>query len=145
MSGVAKEWLVVIIFFAAFFALTIAEAAWLNKKSGSGLPRAFATALLPNLFAITVGFFVSFMIFAVILAMAWDGSLQTVPGNDATIWAAVIAAILFPLVILTFAKRVALRLSKLVGISGPWVYSFAASLIFLLVVVGLPIAIAMLF
>lgn len=144
MSGPAKDWLFVLIFFIAFFAYTFAEAAWLSRRSGATYARALLLAFSSNTLCITVGFFGSFLVLGVILAMAWDQSLSSVPGGDTTIWYSLAVAVLFPMVLLIFVKRLLVRIIKL-EIPGAWWYSALSSFLFLVTVLSLPIALAYLF
>jgi hypothetical protein len=138
MSGQSTEWLIVAIFFACFFAFTLAEAGWLSRHGSASYGKAFAFSFATNTFSISVGFFISFVIFAVLLALAWDGTLGQASPNDARIWAAVVAAALFPMVLLLLAKRLALRLFKM-SVASPWVFSGIASLVFMVLVAGVPV------
>ena len=137
MSGSAREWLIVAAFFAGFIAVTFGEAAWMSKRIAGGFPRAILFSFTSNLLSIIIGFFVAAGIVGVILAMAWDGSLQTVPGNDASTIAALVFAAVFPAVLLVLLKRLFLHLLKIGEIRAPLSYSIAASAIFFVSTIGL--------
>lgn len=137
MSAITTEWLLVAIFFACFFVITFAEAGWLNKVNLVPFGKAFAFSFATNTFSISIGFFASFVIVAVLLALAWDGTLTQVSGNDWRIWTAVIGAAVLPVVLLILAKRLAVRLFKM-GLGSPWLFSVAASVIFMVFVTGIP-------
>src|SRR5688500_9177672 len=119
MSGSAREWLIVVAFFAGFLVFTIGESLWLSKRIAGGFPRAILFSFSSNLLSVIIGFFVAAAIVGVILAMAWDGSLQTVPGNDAGTIGALVFAAIFPAVFLVLLKRLFLHLLKLDGIRTP--------------------------
>lgn len=138
MSSNTKEWLTVAVFFIGFFAFTIGETYWLSRIDPAKRGRFFAFAFVSNIFSVSVGFFVSFVIFGVLMALAWDGSLEKVSGGDAGIWAAVAVAAIFPVLLLTLAKRLLFRGLKLTDVPRPWLYSISASLLFFVVVIGLP-------
>jgi len=138
MSSSASEWIVVVLFFAGFIAFTMGETVWLNKKANLAVRTATAFAAITNFLCITVGFFISFAIFAVILAMAWDGSLQNVRGGDASIWAAVAIAFITPFVLLLLTKRLFLKLFRIERVKSAWGYAVASSLDFFLCVLALP-------
>ncbi|MBK9153914.1 MAG: hypothetical protein IPM25_06800 [Chloracidobacterium sp.] len=142
MSANTLEWLVVAIFFACFFAYTFLETGWLNKKNGIPFGRALAFSFATNILCISVGFFISFIIFGVLLALAWDGTLGQVDGNDWRIWAASLTGAFAPLLLLIVAKRVGLRLIGPNDLGLPWLYSAASSVIFLLFVVSVPVLFA---
>jgi magnesium-transporting ATPase (P-type) len=142
MSSSAKEWLIVAAFFVGFFAFTAAETWWLGRRTTHGVGRAFSFAFATNIFTASVGFCVSFVIFGVIMAMAWDGSLTSVPGGDSTIWVAVVVGGLAPLTILVLAKRLMIKLLKLTDLARPWAYAGVASLLFFLSIFLLPFAVA---
>jgi hypothetical protein len=136
MSGNAKEWLIVLAFFIGFVVFTFVEAIWVSKRPTVALPKALLFAFTSNLLSLIIGFFVSFVIVGVILAMAWDGSLAKVPGNDASIITALVIAAVFPWGVLVLAKRVLIRLMKLSGIPSPFIYSLIASALFFLFTIG---------
>ncbi len=138
MSSNTKEWITVAVFFIGFFAFTIAEAYWLSRSDTAKRGRFFAFAFVSNIFSVSVGFFVSFIIFGVLMALAWDGSLEKIPSDSAGIWTAVAVAAVFPILLLTLAKRLLFRGLKLADVTRPWLYSVAASLLFFVVVIGLP-------
>jgi hypothetical protein len=138
MSSSASEWIVVVLFFAGFIAFAVGETAWLKKKANVPTRTANAFSVITNFLCITFGFFISFAIFAVILAMAWDGSLQNVRGGDASIWTAIAVALLLPFALLLQTKRLLLRLFRMETVKNRWAYAVSSSLIFFLCVLALP-------
>jgi hypothetical protein len=135
MSGKTVEWLAVLIFFIFFFAFTVLEAHWLNKRSAAQLGKTFAFSFATNIFTITVGYALSFVVYAVLLALVFGG----VYGNDWRIWTGVVAGLSMPVLISLLAKRLGLRAFKLdVGFS-PWVFSLVATILFLLAVTLPPV------
>jgi len=139
MTSNTIEWITVALFFVGFFAFTIGEMVWLSRNDASRRGRFFAFAFASNIFSVSIGFFVSFVIFGVLLALAWDGSLQKMPAGDAGIWAIVAIAGIFPILLLTLAKRLLIRFLKLTDVPQPWLYSFVASIAFFVVVLSLPV------
>ena len=138
MSSNTVEWLAVALFFICFFGFSVLESFWLNKKHLIPFPRAFSFSFVTNIFSVSVGFFVSFVIFAVLFMLAWDGSLQELPPNDLRLWTAVAVAALFPLLLLILAKRLMLYFFKLASAGSPWLFSIAASVVFMLTVSAVP-------
>ena len=138
MAAKGAEWLIVLLFFVCFFACTAGEVMWLHRNKAVEVGRAFAFSFASNLFCITVGFFVSMVTFGVILAMAWDGSLQTVKGGDASIWAAIIAAVVFPFFLLALAKFLLLKVFRFETIPDKLKYAALASLVFFFAVSLIP-------
>src|SRR5437879_9316215 len=138
MSSATTEWIAVVVFFAGFFAFTIGECYWLSRKKSSSCGRFVAFSFVSNIFSVSIGFFVSFLIFGLLLMLAWDGSIQRLPTGEAAIWLAVGVAAIFPPVLLILAKRLLMRLLKLNEISRPWVYSILASTAFFFIVLVLP-------
>ena len=138
MSSNTVEWLAVAIFFICFFGFSILESFWLNKNSLIPFPRAFSFSFVTNIFSVSVGFFVSFAIFVVLFMLVLDGSLQELPPNDLRLWAAIVVAALFPLLLLILAKRLMLHFFKLVSVGSPWLFSIAASVVFMLTVSAVP-------
>lgn len=145
MSSTTKEWLIVAAFFIGFFAFTAAETWWLNRRTTHGVSRLLTFAFSTNIFTACVGFFVSFVIFGVMMALTWDGSLASTPGGDFTLWLAVAVGALAPVVILYLAKRLMIKLLKLTDLSKPWVYSAIATVLFFPAIFILPFAAGYLF
>lgn len=137
MSSVAKEWAVVIVFLLAIPVVAVFEAAWLSRNAGISMIRSLLFSFSTDLVATVLGFFVTFVIFGVILAMAWDGSLERVPAGNISIWVAIILAVIFPLVLLIVAKRVGTAAFRL-PLKRPWTLSAVASVLFYFAVIGLP-------
>jgi hypothetical protein len=130
MPGVSKDWLVVIAFFIGFFVFTAAETMWINRRTGAGFSRSLFVAFSSNIFAITVGYFVSFLIVGVIFAVVWDQSIDQVPAPNAFLWAAITVAALFPILVAAIIKRLLIKAAKLDSIDRPWGYSFLAAFLF---------------
>ena len=144
MTGVAKDWLIVIAFFAGFLAFTLAETAFVKKRTGTGLTRSLLFTFVSNTLAITFGLFVSFVVFMGITLFVWDRSLENIEGNHFTVWVAVIFATMFPLVVLIAAKRVLIKTMNLDVAPGPWAYAVLSSLAFYLVLAAVIVLSAML-
>lgn len=140
LSATTIEWIAVGIFFTGLFVLSLAEGGWLNKRSSVPFGKAFAFAFATNTFAISIGFFVSFVILAVLMMLAFGGSLEGLSGNDWRIWTAVITAFLFPVALLIGVKRLGLRIFKMTSVRSPWAFSASASIVFLAAATSLPIA-----
>jgi len=140
MSGSAKEWIFVALFFAMLFAVSIAEIFWLTRKS-IDLRRALIAVFIPNFLTITLGFLFTFVVFGILLAVAWDEN-TTMPGGDAATWALLSLGVAFPLLLMTGIKYLLVRVLKFSSISerftSPFRYSFLSSLVFFIVVVVLP-------
>ena len=137
MSSEIKEWAVVIVFLLCFPIFTVIEALWLAHRTKVSFWISLLYSLSTNLFACIPGFFISFVIFGVMLMLAWDGTPQRVPVSDASMWVGTIAAVFAPLVLLILLKRLAILIFKLL-LSRPWLYSVLASLVFYIAIVGLP-------
>jgi hypothetical protein len=130
MTGVSKDWLVVLAFFVAFFAFTAAETMWINRRASDAFPRSLFVAFGSNIFAVTVGYFVTFLIVGVVFAVVWDESIDNIPAPNAFLWIAISAAALFPILLLGLMKRLLVRAAKLEQIDRPWLYSFLAAFLF---------------
>lgn len=139
MSSTAREWLVVLIFLLFAFGLTFAEAFWLYKKNWANFGKSLAFAIAGNVTGFFVGLFVMFIVFGVILALAWDGSLEKIPFGDAGIIAAIVFGVLFFPVFLAFCKRLLLMLLKIQTGQAAWIFSFASAFLIVLLALGVPI------
>jgi hypothetical protein len=139
MSGVAKEWAVVLIFLFAVVGLTVLEAFLINRKGWAGFGKSFAFSALTNLIGMTIGFVVLFVVLAVFMAMAWDGSIERFPLHDYGIWAVLIAAVLFSLLLLLLCKRLFLKIFNLQTGKAAWLFSTASSFVIFIISYALPI------
>jgi len=140
MSDKTVEWLAVLVFFIFFFAVTALESYWLNKRTAVQLGKTFAFSFATNIFTITVGFMLAFVVYAMLLTLAFGRALEHLSGSgDWRIWAAVIAGLAIPVLVSLLAKRLGLRIFKLDAGGSPWVISLAASLFFLLGVTVPPV------
>jgi hypothetical protein len=133
MSGFKQEWVIVIAFFLSFFVVTFAEAKWLSRVTATALTRSFAIAFIPNVFTITVGFFFSAVVFGMIVMFVTNNTPNAGVG-ESTVRTGIGLALLAPLVILIFAKRVTLVIFRQELNLNPWLYAVAASVLFLVAV-----------
>ena len=142
MSGSKGEWIFVVLFFACFFAATLGELYWLNRKRGIAIRRAMVFVFSTNFITITIGFFVSFVIFAVMLAIAWDEHTP-MPAGEAGYVTALVMMVLFPFALMVVLRLLLINLLKLGRDAGtivsPLKYSLALTTIFFALVVAIPI------
>jgi hypothetical protein len=137
MFSVGKDWAVVIVFLLAIPVATVLEAFWISRRTGASIARSLFYSFTTNLFSTVIGFFVTFIIFGIILAMAWDGSIERVPASEVSLWFALITAVTFPLVLLIIAKRVGGATFHL-PLNRPWIFSIISSLLYYAVILGFP-------
>ena len=138
MSPFAREWLVVVLFIISFAGLSAGEALWLTRARWTTLGKALAFSFTTNFFGFCIGLFTSFVILSIILAMAWDGSLNEVPGHDSALWSAMIIALLITPVLLIVIKRLLLWFTRIrTGLSA-WLFSFSVSILIFVTTLGLP-------
>ena len=128
MAGKTVEWLAVMIFFIFFFAVTVLEARWLNKRSDAGSGKTFAFSFATNIFTITVGFTLAFIAFGALVAFTGGGTGITRAGFAAAISVGAVTLLAIAVVV----KRLGLRVTKLDAAVPPWLFSLAGSLIFLI-------------
>lgn len=138
MSLIAKEWIIVLSFFLIIVGYTVAEAVWVNRKGWAYFGKSLVFSMLTNFIGYAVGFFVVFVIFGVILAMAWDGSIDKFPMKDYGLVAAMVFAALFTPTLLTVCKRVFLSLLKMQTGKSAWLYAVASAFLSVTVSVGVP-------
>jgi hypothetical protein len=122
-----------------FAGMIVAEIMWLVRSGWTTPGRAITFVFLTNFVSLSVASFVSFVIFGVMFAMAWDGSLSSVPGNEITLWSALITAIVLPPLALMISKRAFLGLLSIRSGKAAWLYSLTATAIFFLIVLVPPI------
>jgi hypothetical protein len=137
MSGVSQDWIFVAVFFGAFAAVTAGEIYWLASKLQVPPRKALTTVFLSNFATITLGFFVTFIIFGILLAVAWDENTEMAGGNAGT-WVAFIAALSFPFLLMAAIRRLLIGGLKIEQISRPLPYAIISTIIFFAIVCGLP-------
>jgi len=136
MSAKTVEWLAVVIFFACFFALTLLESYWLNKKRGVKLGKSFAFSFATNIFTVTVGFSLLFVVLAALIMLISSEGSGIGPLGIGVAAAAGAATLLAASVLV---KRLGLRIFRQDSAVRPWAFSLAASIIFLLIVISAPV------
>jgi hypothetical protein len=138
MSAAGIEWIAVLLFAILFVAAIGAEILWLSKKGWATTGKAAAFAVTTNLISFGIGSFLVFTLamVAFMLVMGWAGRGSNTP--QLVYVAIIIAAVLIlPLISIAF-KRIMLAALKIRTGRVAWLYSLAASLIFLLVVIFPP-------
>ena len=125
MTSNQFEWMVVGVAVVAFLLVTIGEGVFFRMRNGSPTVRSVTYALVSNLLGFGIGGIVFFIVFAVILALAWSGDLANVPGGEASIWAAVIFGFAFPILFLFLMKRALMSMFGVGRGITAWVHSIA--------------------
>ena len=138
MSGSGKEWIFVILFFAIFLPATLGEIYWLIQSKTVQPRRAMILVFSSNFVTITLGFVVTFLIFGVLLAVAWDQNTE-MPGGETATWGAFLAALAFPILLMAGVRRLLISALRIEQISRPTPFAIASSLLFFALVVVIPI------
>ena len=132
-----RQLLFVILFFVGFFAFTIAETYWLHRKKAVTPGRALGFSFASNVFAITVGLFLSSATFVAILAVSRDDSVEVTP-NAITVAMAFAGSFVVSVGALIVVKWLLLKFLKVASVGRPFIYSLFASIGFFLSVFLLP-------
>ncbi len=135
MSGGSQDWIFVAVFFGAFAAVTLGEIYWLISSRYVPTTKVLTLVFLSNFATITLGFFVTFIIFGLLLAFA-DGENGGVGSGGTTI--AFIAALGFPFLLMAAIRRLLIGGMRISQISKPLPYSLLSTVIFFSVAFGLP-------
>lgn len=139
MSGAAKEWLVVLIYFLFVFGLTFVEAIWLNKRNWTNFGKALAFALATNVIGFFAGFSVLFVTGLVIFMFVWDGAVDKYRHGEAILLAAIVFGVLFFPLFLALCKRVFLKILKIQTGRAAWIFSLVSSFLIVMLSLGVPI------
>ena len=134
MAGVPNDWLLIALFFLAFFAFTFAEAAWLKVRGKTTFGRALAGAVLTNISAITIGYGFSAILVMILLMLAFGGALESIGNKGLMVVGAI--GILVPLILLVIAKRFMVKILKMSEEANPWTYAVVASVGFFFATLG---------
>lgn len=135
MTGVSQDGIFVAVFFGAFAVVTACEIYWLSSKLQVAMKKALTTVLLSNFGTITFGFFVTFVVFGLILAVT--SSDNAAVGSTGT-WLAFIAALAFPFLLMVSVRRLLIGGQRVEQIERPFQYAILSTLIFFAAVLGLP-------
>jgi|SRR5215213_7430641 len=139
MSAVVREWIIVWIFLIAVIGLTGFEAFLIKNKGWTNFARSLAFSALTNFIGFAVGWLVIFVIFGVVLAMAWDGSIEKFPLKDYGIVAFLVFGVLFFPFFLMLCKRLFLKLFKIQTGRAAWLFSLASALAIIIISHGVPL------
>ena len=129
MSGPSQDGILLAVFFVAFVAVTAAEIYWLAQKRAVPIKKALTTVFLSNFLTITLGFFVSFIIFGLVLATSSDGNAEMSAGRGGT-WGAFIAALGFPFLLMAATRRLLIGGLRIEQIDRPLIYAVVSTSIF---------------
>lgn len=135
MTGVSQDWIFVAVFFGAFLVVTAGEIYWLTSKLQVPMKKALTTVLLSNFGTITLGFFVTFVIFGVLLALT---SAENAGVSTTGTRLAFIAALAFPLLLMAGVRRVLIGGLRIEQIARPLLYALLSTLVFFAAVFGIP-------
>ncbi len=138
MNEVTREWVTTGVFVVFFIIAIVLETLWIIRKGWATPPKSVAYVMLTDTLSLCIGFFVPFVIIGTMLALAWGGGMNDIPGGDATVWAAIAFALLFPFIFLFLVKRTFLALFKIRSGREAWLYSIAATVLSLIISFGPP-------
>jgi sensor histidine kinase YesM len=145
MTGVSKDWLVVIAFFVGFFVFTAAETMWIHRRTDAGFQRSLFVAFGSNIFAVTFGYFLAFVIFVFLFMLVYIGVIpylfEIYPTGKAYRVVTVLLATLFLILLHVSIKRL-LLMTKPYRLEHPWLYSFLSAFLFNISVAIAPVLIA---
>ncbi|MFZ1700468.1 MAG: hypothetical protein WBO10_15770 [Pyrinomonadaceae bacterium] len=130
------EWTTTVVFVVCFIAAIAIETLWLIRKGWATPQKAVAFVMLSDTMSMCIGFLIPFVIIGAMLAASFGGGLETVPA--ATLWTALILALLFPPFFLFLTKRAFLAFFKLQSGAMAWKYSFLAAVLAMLLSFGPP-------
>jgi hypothetical protein len=134
MTGVSQDSIFVAVFFGAFLAVTAGEIYWLTSKLQVPMKKALTIVLLSNFGTITLGFFVTFVIFGLLLAVTTENTGVVTAGT----WLAFVAALGFPFLLMAGVRRLLIGGLRIEQIARPLPYAFLSTLLFFAVVFGIP-------
>ena len=138
MSGASQDWIFIAVFFGAFIAVTIGEIYWLISSLNVPMKKALTIVFLSNFVTITIGFFVTFIIFGLVLALTGYNDEDTAaPGTLTSI--AFIAALAFPFLLMAAIRRLLIGGMRIEQISRPLPYAIISTLVFFAAVLILPV------
>jgi len=134
MTGLSQDSIFVAVFFGAFLVVTAGEIYWLTSKLQVPMKKALTIVLLSNFGTITLGFFVTFVIFGLLLALTTENAV--VGGTGTRL--AFIAALAFPFLLMAGIRRLLIGGLRIEQIARPLPYAILATVIFFAVVFGIP-------
>ena len=136
MSGASQDWIFVAVFFGAFAAVTGGEIYWLISSLNVPVKKALTTVFLSNFATITLGFFVTFIIFGLLLAFAVEKNAGVGIGGT---WPVFVAALAFPFLLMVAIRRLLISGMRIEQISRPLPYAVLSTIVFFAAVVIVPV------
>jgi hypothetical protein len=136
MSAANKEWIFLLAFFACFFFVLIAETKWLQIRAAASLRNAAIVAAGSDLFGITAGLLLAFVIFGSVVAFFRGG--QQLSGEDPRLSIAFFISLTGPFIALLIPKLILARILRLRPPPGITPYAFVSTFLFLVIVFGIP-------
>ncbi|MDI1242699.1 MAG: hypothetical protein PSX80_12355 [bacterium] len=133
MTGVSQDGIFVAVFFGAFLIVTAGEIYWLTYNLQVPIRKALITVLISNFGTITLGFFVTFIIFGILLALT---ATENAGEGNTGAWPAFIAALAFPFLLMACVRRLLIGGQHIEQITRPLPYAIVSTLIFFLAVCG---------
>lgn len=132
------EWIVVLLYVAAIFGLTVGETVWLVRNRWAEAARSFCFTFVSNLVGFMVGGTIVFFIMLILLMMTFDKKLSASLGGEATMW--ILVAGLFSVVpiFLFLSKRLFLTAFRMRAGKPAWLYALVSTVIVIVAGTGLP-------
>jgi hypothetical protein len=137
MSGPSQDWILIAVFFGAFLLVTIGEIYWLAQRLAVPIKKALTTVFLSNFVTITLGFFVTLLLFGILLAITADDA--NVATNGLGRAAAFVAANSFPVVLMAATRRLLISGLRIEQIGRPLTYAIVSTVVFFAAVVIFPL------
>ena len=135
------QWLVILAFFLLVVGFMFAEAFWISKKGWASFGKGFAFSALSNFIGFAVGLFIFFVVMAVFMMLALDGTTDRIFNSKIggpTAIAALIFGFLITPILLMICKRIFLAILKMQTGKSAWFYSFASSVLIFIISLGVP-------
>ena len=137
------EWSIIWAFLLLVAGFMFAEAFWISRTGWASFGKSFVFAALTNVTGFSIGLFVLFVVLAIFMMLALDGSLSapmSTAKNGALIAVLVFAALPTP-ILLIIGKRIFLSVLKIQTGKTAWIYALASSILIFAVSLGVPILI----
>ncbi len=134
MAGTIVEWIAFLLFILLFVGSIIAEVRWLTRKGWTTSGRAAGFVLTTDLLGFCIGGFIVFAAFLIMFVMVMGPAGQGSNTPESAYWVVMAVSVIAVPVVFTLLKRVFLFVFKIGSGKSAWLYSLAASILVLLVV-----------
>lgn len=138
-SGNLLEWLVVLLFVAAGFVVTVGEIVWLYRNRWAEIARSICYTIVSNAVGFIVGGGIILVIMLLLLMLVFEtAERKNAWGGEATMWILVVGMFSVYPILLFLSKRLFLAAFRIRNGKQAWLFSLLSTLAVIFIGIALP-------